>query len=155
MRYSDMALTSYSNATSLYDMISSTGYIYVRLVIDQSKPIQISMTFYLSKLRKFNEISGELGLTASFEIRWIDETLFWDPKNYGNISDILLPHEIIWRPSLVSGNPCDDFSVISNDETLVRLQYNESGTWKPADTFGISCEANVSQYPFDEQIGKV
>jgi hypothetical protein len=33
----------------------------------------------------------------------------------------------------------------------VRLQYNGSVTWKPADTFGISCEADVSKYPFDEQ----
>jgi len=86
---------SYSNATSLYDMISSTGYVYGRPVIDQSKPMQISMAFYLSKLRKFDEISGELALTAYFEIKWVDETLFWDPIEYGNITDILLPHGII------------------------------------------------------------
>jgi hypothetical protein len=90
-----MAMTSYSKATSLYDMISSTGYIYVRLVIDQSKPMQISMAFYLSKQRKFDEISGELELTAYFEIRWVDETLFWDPEDYGNITDLLLPHGIV------------------------------------------------------------
>ena len=63
-----MAMTSYSNSTSLYNMISSTGYAYVRSVIDQSKPIQINMALYLSKLRKFDELSGELGLTAYFEI---------------------------------------------------------------------------------------
>jgi len=50
-----------------------------------------------------------------------------------------------------SGNPHDDFSVIYTDETLVRLQYNGSVTWKPADTYGISCEADGSKYPFDEQ----
>jgi hypothetical protein len=109
------------------------------------------MAFYLSKLRKFDEISGELGLTAYFEIRWVDETLFWDPEDYGNITDILLPHGTIWKPSFVSGYPYDDFSVIYSDETLIRLQYNGSVTWKPADTFGISCEADVSKYPFDEQ----
>ena len=128
---------SYSNATSLYDMISASRYLYVRPVIDQSKPIQINMAFYLSKLRKFDEIFGELGLTAYFEIRWVDETLFWDPEDYGNITDILLPHGIIWKPSFVLGNPYDDFSVIYSDETLVRLQYNGSVTWKLADTFGI------------------
>ena len=146
-----MVVGSHSSATSLYDMISSSRYVYVRPVIDQSKPIQISMAFYLSKLRKFDEISGELGLTAYFEIRWVDETLFWDPEDYGNITDILLPHGTIWKPSFVSGNPFDDFSVIYSDETLIRLQYNGSVTWKPADTFGISCEADVSKYPFDEQ----
>ena len=151
LRYSDMAMTSYSNATSLYDMISSTGYVYVRPVIDQSKPIQINMAFYLSKLRIFDEISGELGLTAYFEIRWVDETLFWDPEDYGNITDLLLPHGTIWKPSFVSENPYDDFSVIYNDETLIRLHYNGSVTWKPADTFGTSCAAEVSKYPFDEQ----
>jgi len=98
-----MTMTSYSNATSLYDMISSSRYVYVRPVIDKSKPIQINMALYLSKLRKFDEISGELALRAYFEIRWVDETLFWDPKDYGNISDILLPHGIIWKPSFVSG----------------------------------------------------
>jgi len=149
--YSYKVMGSHSNATSLYDMISSRRYVYVRPVIDQSKPIQINMALYLSKLRKFDEISGELGLTAYFEIRWVDETLFWDPEDYANITDLLLPHGTIWKPSFVSGNPYDDFSVIHNDETLIRLQYNGSVTWKPADTFGISCEADVSQYPFDEQ----
>jgi hypothetical protein len=57
------------------------------------------MALYLSKLRKFDELSGELGLTAYFEIRWVDETLLWDPEEYGNITDILLPHGIIWKPS--------------------------------------------------------
>ena len=146
-----MVVGSYSNATSLYDMISSSRYIYVRPVIDQSRPIQISMAFCLSKLRKFDELSGELGLTAYFEIRWVDETLFWDPEDYGNITDILLPHGTIWKPSFVIANPYDDFRVIYSDETLVRLQYNGSVTWKPADTFGISCTADVSKYPFDEQ----
>jgi hypothetical protein len=42
------------------------------------------MALYLSKLRKFDELSGELGLTAYFEIRWVDETLLWDPEEYGN-----------------------------------------------------------------------
>lgn len=146
-----MVVGSFSKATSLYDMISSSRYVYVRPVIDQSRPIQISMAFYLSKLRKFDEISGELGLTAYFEIRWIDETLFWDPEDYGNITDIVLPHGTIWKPRFVSGNPYDDLSVIYSDETLIRLQYNGSVTWKPSDTFGISCEADVSKYPFDEQ----
>ena len=41
--------------------------------------------------------------------------------------------------------------VISQDETLVRLQYNRSVTWKPADTFGMSCDADVSKYASDEQ----
>jgi hypothetical protein len=31
------------------------------------------MAFYLSKLRKFDEIYDELGLTAYYKIRWIDE----------------------------------------------------------------------------------
>ena len=146
-----MVVGSHSNATSLYDMISSSRYLYVRPVINQSKPIQINMALYLSKLRKFDELSGELGLTAYFEIRWVDETLLWDPEEYGNITDILLPHGIIWKPSFVLGNPYDDLSVIYSDETLVRLQYNGSVTWKPADTFGISCTADVSKYPFDEQ----
>jgi hypothetical protein len=114
-----MVMGSHSNATSLYDMIWSSRYDYIRPVIDQSKPIQISMALYLSKLRKFDEISGELGFTAYFEIRWIDETLFWDPEDYGNITDILLPHGIIWKPSFVSGNPYDDVSVIYSDETLI------------------------------------
>jgi hypothetical protein len=109
------------------------------------------MAFYLSQLRKFDQISGELGLTAYFEIRWVDETLFWYPEDYGNITDILLPHGTIWKPSFLSGNPYDDFSIIYSDETLILLQYNGSVTWKPSDTFGISCEADVSKYPFDEQ----
>ena len=64
-----MVMGSYSSATSLYDMISSSRYLYVRPVIDQSKPIQINMAFYLSKLRKFDEIYDELGLTAYYKIR--------------------------------------------------------------------------------------
>jgi hypothetical protein len=33
------------------------------------------MDLYLSKLRKFDELSGELGLTTYFEIRWVGQDI--------------------------------------------------------------------------------
>ena len=83
MRYSNMAITSYSNATSLYD-ISLSRYVYVRPVIGQSKPMQINIALYLSKLRKFDEICGEHALTAYFEIIQNME-IYCLMKSFGNL----------------------------------------------------------------------
>jgi hypothetical protein len=43
--------------------------------MDQSKPIEIRMDFNLLRIRNFDDISGELGLTGYFKIQWKDEIL--------------------------------------------------------------------------------
>ncbi len=30
--------------------------------------------------------------------RWRDELLYWDPSDYENIEEIMLPYDVIWLP---------------------------------------------------------
>lgn len=35
---------------------------------------------------------------------WLDDELKWDPKDYGGITNILLPYDIIWLPDILLYN---------------------------------------------------
>ena len=37
---------------------------------------------------------------------WMDATLHWRPEQYGNISRIYVPSEMIWTPDIVLYNKC-------------------------------------------------
>lgn len=146
---------SYHNMTSLYSIITNTGNANIRPVMDQSKPIEIRMDFNLLRIRNFDDISGELGLTGYFKIQWKDEILSWDPKKFGNITNLLIPHKGIWKPLFVSGNPHNEIQFLHHndmeEETFVRLYYDGFVSWDTGSNFEISCSVDVSRYPFDEQ----
>jgi hypothetical protein len=35
---------------------------------------------------------------------WTDDMLYWDPLAFGNVSDISVPHDVIWLPDTVLYN---------------------------------------------------
>jgi hypothetical protein len=91
------------------------------------------MDFNLLRIRNFDDISGELGLTGYFKIQWKDEILSWDPKKFGNITNLLIPHKGIWKPLFVSGNPHNEIQFLHHndmeEETFVRLYYDGFVSW--------------------------
>ena len=58
----------------------------------------------------------------------------------------------IWLPNLLLANPAKSVSTLQNAEFAhPRLVYNGLVIWTPGDIFKTRCNADISQYPFDEQ----
>jgi hypothetical protein len=53
-----------------------------------------------------NEPRQSITLNAWVEEQWCDDTLYWDPAEYGNQTSISVPHEIVWLPDTLLYNRC-------------------------------------------------
>ena len=81
---------------------------------------------------------------------WMDKKLSWNPKNYGGVSVLYVPYEMIWVPDLVLYNNADSNYNITIS-TKATLHYSGQVTWEPPAIFKSLCQIDVQWFPFDEQ----
>ncbi|VDM39759.1 unnamed protein product [Toxocara canis] len=61
---------------------------------------------------------------------WHDYRLEWNPAQYGNITMLHIPGQLIWLPDIIL--------------------YNKS-TWEPPVVYNSVCKMNIEWFPYDEQ----
>ncbi|XP_071790852.1 neuronal acetylcholine receptor subunit alpha-3-like isoform X1 [Asterias amurensis] len=81
---------------------------------------------------------------------WTDPKLWWDPKDFSDITNIKVPTQKIWIPDILIYNNADGPFGISS-KTWANINYNGTVTWFPPIVYKSSCRINVRYYPFDEQ----
>lgn len=58
-----------------------------------------------NKIKHFqHEIDQIMTCSVWLKQVWIDRKLSWDPKNYGGVSVLYVPYEMIWVPDIVLYN---------------------------------------------------
>lgn len=80
---------------------------------------------------------------------WMDNKLAWNPQNYGGVSVLYVPYEMIWVPDLVLYNNADSYYNITIS-TKATLHYSGQVTWEPPAIFKSLCQIDVQWFPFDE-----
>uniref|UniRef100_A0A914ENB3 Neurotransmitter-gated ion-channel ligand-binding domain-containing protein n=1 Tax=Acrobeloides nanus TaxID=290746 RepID=A0A914ENB3_9BILA len=65
---------------------------------DNNKPINVTFSMSLYQILELNEPQQYILLNAWIIERWHDEFLYWNPLDYGNITEMRLPHDSIWLP---------------------------------------------------------
>ncbi|KAH3869439.1 hypothetical protein DPMN_032606 [Dreissena polymorpha] len=87
---------------------------------------------------------------AGFAKKWNDESMTWNPANYGCTFQIMTSYDDVWVP-LILTSPFDD--VESLGTALNRIRYYADGTaiWIPVALVKSTCSVDVEIYPFDTQ----
>ncbi|XP_067904980.1 neuronal acetylcholine receptor subunit alpha-4-like isoform X2 [Heterodontus francisci] len=81
---------------------------------------------------------------------WHDFKLRWNPLDYGNVTSIRVPSELLWRPDIVLYNNADgDFAI--THLTKAHLFYSGRIKWTPPAIYKSSCSIDVTFFPFDQQ----
>lgn len=129
---------------------------YIKPRINQSDSVNVDIFVSLGSIQDFNEISGTLTFTSCFTFMWNDEIKRWNPENYGGIYVTKLPILKTWMPMLFLRNGVDVYSFYNykNDmdtETATTTYYAEGdATFIVYGLFRVTCESDVTYYPFDE-----
>ena len=63
----------------------------IRPVLNQSDPLNLDVSFYLSSITEVNEVKEKLVTTGYLELSWTDELLGWTPSDYNNTETIFVP----------------------------------------------------------------
>ncbi|GMR37464.1 hypothetical protein PMAYCL1PPCAC_07659 [Pristionchus mayeri] len=124
---------------------------------DNSKPINVSFSMDLYQILELNEPQQYILLNAWIIERWYDEFLYWDPKDYDNITELRLPHDTVWLPDTTLYNSL----VMKDDDTrrLLNAKVTTNTTRKASliellypTIYKFSCLLNLRFFPFDVQV---
>ncbi|KAG8506315.1 Neuronal acetylcholine receptor subunit alpha-2 [Galemys pyrenaicus] len=81
---------------------------------------------------------------------WNDYKLRWDPADFGNITSLRVPSEMIWIPDIVLYNNADGEFAVTH---MTKAHLFSTGTvhWTPPAIYKSSCSIDVTFFPFDQQ----
>ncbi|KAM7370500.1 hypothetical protein PAMP_010041 [Pampus punctatissimus] len=108
-----------------------------------------TMTRPVKDYKQSTNVSLEVLLTGILDVRWRNEYISWDEKEFCGINNVSLPTDTFWKPDLTIDEIQDkDKSIPTlylsiNNEGYVELQNN----WIMIST----CRMHVYKFPFDIQ----
>ncbi|XP_056675911.1 acetylcholine receptor subunit delta isoform X1 [Monodelphis domestica] len=122
----------------------------LRPVDRQGDRVDIFLALTLSNLISLKEVDETLTTSVWIEHGWTDSRLQWDEAQFGNISVLRLPSDMLWLPEIVLENNNDaTFQISYSCNTLI---YSSGWVyWLPPAIFQSSCPISVTYFPFDWQ----
>ncbi|EPQ18112.1 Acetylcholine receptor subunit delta [Myotis brandtii] len=132
----------------------------LRPVARKEDSVDVSLALTLSNLISLKEVEETLTTNVWIEhVRtphseqgsgWMDSRLQWDAKDFGNISVLRLPPDMLWLPEIVLENNNDGSFKISYSCNVL-IYPSGSVYWLPPAIFRSSCPISVTYFPFDWQ----
>lgn len=120
--------------------------------LDQSKPLDISLRFYLVTISRFVEAEETIVVVGAVEMIWTDGGISWNPASYGNKQSIPLSNNNIWTPSLTLLNSVDTLAPIDGDTKFnVNIMSNGTISSIVGGVLSAKCTTDISKFPFDSQ----
>nr|ART34951.1 truncated MPTL1 [Haemonchus contortus] len=82
----------------------------------QNESIKVSFSMELYQIIQVNEPQQFLMLNAWIVERWVDNLLGWDPEEFSNVTEIMIPYDNLWIPDTTLYN-----SLVMDDHDTRRL----------------------------------
>ena len=139
---------TYSESEMIYNTITKGRNVNIRPVLSQSHPVQVNVSLFLVYIQEFDEVKGILGLTGLVRVQWRDDTVSWGPWK-SKIYSLTYMNDPFWKPSFPIGSSYDGTNYINKNNMIKRVVYNGDMYWTAAENVQVTCEADVSKYPFD------
>ncbi|XP_071516648.1 acetylcholine receptor subunit alpha-L1 [Panulirus ornatus] len=138
------------DAKRLYDDLLTSYNRLIRPVQNNTDKITVWMRLRLSQLIDLNLKEQIMTTNVWVDHEWRDHKFQWDPEEYGGVTELYVPSEIIWLPDIVLYNNADGEYIITTMTKAV-LHHNGLVTWSPPAIFKSSCVIDVRYFPFDQQ----
>uniref|UniRef100_A0A914VRR4 Neurotransmitter-gated ion-channel ligand-binding domain-containing protein n=1 Tax=Plectus sambesii TaxID=2011161 RepID=A0A914VRR4_9BILA len=88
---------------------------------------------------------------TSVDMIWKDEHIGWNASEFGGISSILIPSNLLWKPDIFVTNGLDVKYMLSDEQRFVSVQNN--GTVRSLTLCVITneCHLSIDNFPYDIQ----
>ncbi|KAH3738089.1 acetylcholine receptor subunit alpha-like [Dreissena polymorpha] len=136
--------------TLLRDLLSNYNK-NLRPVHNQSEIVNVTVKLLVKSIQEFNEVSEVFSVVAGLSISWEDESMTWNPENYGGASQIMTSYDDVWVPELILTSPSDDVESLGAAWNRIRYYANGTARWSPVALVKSTCTVDVESYPFDTQ----
>uniref|UniRef100_A0A8C6ZC58 Cholinergic receptor nicotinic delta subunit n=1 Tax=Nothoprocta perdicaria TaxID=30464 RepID=A0A8C6ZC58_NOTPE len=135
----------------IHHLFEEKGYNKeLRPVVSSDETVDVYLALTLSNLVSLKEADETLTTNLWIEHGWIDYRLQWNESEFGDITVLRLPPDMLWLPEIVLENNNDGlFQIAYYCNVLV---YNTGDVyWLPPAIFRSTCLINVDFFPFDWQ----
>ncbi|XP_033753131.1 acetylcholine receptor subunit beta-type unc-29-like [Pecten maximus] len=102
-------------------------------------------------MKEFEEKTGKFSINGISVMTWHDCQLEWNPNDFGGIDRIFVSQKTIWKPDLLLLNPFDNVEPPGFDSLKIAVDNDGSTFWGPPNVYQITCPADITYYPFDQQ----
>ncbi|XP_007125086.2 acetylcholine receptor subunit delta [Physeter macrocephalus] len=122
----------------------------LRPTAHKEETVEVTLALTLSNLISLKEVEETLTTNVWIEHGWTDSRLKWNAKDFGNISVLRLPSDMVWLPEIVLENNNDGSFQISYSCNVL-IYPSGYVYWLPPAIFRSSCPISVTYFPFDWQ----
>lgn len=144
---------SFEDYKRLYGDLYDSAEVRIRPVSNQSSTLQVTVIPVLVSLKGINEKEQVMESTVTLQLQWTQETLTWNPAQYGGFESVSISPTDTWTPDLVFENlMSDNFMLLRHDEMKVGLQADGRAQWYTSKQLRTSCKVEIQYYPFDTQV---
>ncbi|OWF41132.1 neuronal acetylcholine receptor subunit beta-3-like [Mizuhopecten yessoensis] len=123
----------------------------VRPVWNQSDVVSVTLSFKLNSINEFDEKSQKLVLSGWFDASWSDESQTWNMSDFGDVPHVYVDGNSIWLPQIALANTFGRVNILSQLASSAAISANGEVEWFPGDSFVVTCEVDITYYPFDTQ----
>ncbi|XP_030383574.1 neuronal acetylcholine receptor subunit alpha-2 [Scaptodrosophila lebanonensis] len=142
--------------------VSTTDRLYMNLFINYNKNSQPTVGGQLTNITvgltvhyiDIDEMNGKVTLHGWIHIRWMDERLSWNLREYDNVTQLSLRPGDVWKPQITLFNAAGDEGNYLSD-TQVLLVHDGSFLWVPPALYIAYCNLNMRNWPYDQQTCKL
>ncbi|XP_002740880.1 neuronal acetylcholine receptor subunit alpha-3-like [Saccoglossus kowalevskii] len=134
----------------LFMALMSNYNSLIRPVKFPNEILNVTFGLSISQLIKVDEKNQIMTASMWVKQKWRDFQLVWDPDQFGGLTVLHVPSNMIWMPDIVLYNNADG----PYDVTMMTMAIIYSdGTvyWVPPAVYKSSCQIDVDYFPFDEQ----
>ncbi|ELW62544.1 neuronal acetylcholine receptor subunit alpha-2 [Tupaia chinensis] len=123
---------------------------WARPVPNTSDVVIVRFGLSIAQLIDVDEKNQMMTTNVWLKQEWSDYKLRWNPADFGNITSLRVPSEMIWIPDIVLYNNADGEFAVTH-MTKAHLFFTGTVHWVPPAIYKSSCSIDVTFFPFDQQ----
>ncbi|CAD6198322.1 unnamed protein product [Caenorhabditis auriculariae] len=134
----------------LYAKLAQNYDKLARPVKNESQAVVVQLGLDYQQILDVDEKHQIMNSNVWLRMSWIDHYLTWEPSEYGNIREVRLPINNIWKPDVLLYNSVDQQFDSTWPVNAVVL-YTGNVSWIPPAIIRSSCSIDIAYFPFDTQ----
>ncbi|XP_050008100.1 neuronal acetylcholine receptor subunit alpha-2 isoform X1 [Alexandromys fortis] len=123
---------------------------WARPVPNTSDVVIVRFGLSIAQLIDVDEKNQMMTTNVWLKQEWSDYKLRWDPAEFGNVTSLRVPSEMIWIPDIVLYNNADGEFAVTH-MTKAQIVFTGTVHWVPPAIYKSSCSIDVTFFPFDQQ----
>lgn len=121
-----------------------------RPVANESEPLEVKFGLTLQQIIDVDEKNQLLITNLWLSLEWIDYNLRWNDSEFGNVKDLRITPNKLWKPDVLMYNSADE-GFDGTYHTSVVVKHGGSCLYVPPGIFKSTCKMDITWFPFDDQ----